>query len=309
MSGNSDLWNKLARDYEIYLRLEKNLAPNSVESYMRDFSQFREYSEERLGLPPTGVKGNDVEAFLAELYDRGMEKSTQARMLSGIRSLYNYMLLTDSIQELPTQFIDSPKMGRHLPDTLSIEEIDSIINTIDLSQPHGHRNKAMLETLYSCGLRVSELISLRISDLFFDDGFIRVTGKGSKQRLIPINDTARALIEHYLAQRLHMDVKSDSQDILFLNRRGRKMTRVMVFTIIKNCAKEAGIDKTVSPHTFRHSFATHLLEGGADIRQVQEMLGHESVTTTEIYTHLDRTHLSQSLNTHHPLAELFNDRE
>ena len=223
--------------------------------------------------------------------------------MSGIKSFFNYLLINDRIETLPTEFIDAPKIGRKLPDVLSVEEIGQILDAIDLSQRFGHRNKAMIETLYSCGLRVSELITLRISDLFFQDGFIRVIGKGDKQRLVPISDSAIRLIRLYLEQRNHLPVNEKYADILFLNNQGRGLTRVMIFHIVRELAAKAGIDKKISPHTFRHSFATHLLEGGASIRQVQEMLGHESILTTEIYTPLDRETLRENLEQHHPLSE------
>ncbi len=302
-------WENLLHEYETYLAFEKNLSPNSVEAYMRDACELGDFMSHSFALGPLQVEASHLETFMSELYDRGMSKNSQARKLSGIKSFFHFLAVTDRIEELPTEFIDSPKPSRHLPDILTVEEINRIIGTIDLSQPQGHRNRAMLETLYSCGLRVSELVTLHISDLFFDDGYIRVTGKGSKQRLVPISDSARRAIELYLSQRTSMKVARGSEDTLFLNRRGKGLTRVMIFTILKQCAEEAGITKRISPHTLRHSFATHLLTGGADIRQVQEMLGHESVTTTEIYTHLDTTHLRESLESHHPLGKPHSDQK
>ena len=298
---------KLFRDYKYYLKLEKRLSDNTVEAYMRDLRQFDEFMHERFGVGAADADASQIETFMAHVYDRGAGKSTQARVLSGVKSFFNYLLITDVIDELPTELIDGPKIGRKLPDVLSVDEVDRILSSIDLSDPHGHRNRAMLETLYSCGLRVSELVSLKLSDLFFDDGYIRVTGKGSKQRLVPVSDEARKRIEQYLAQRRTMKVEPGSAEYVFLNQNGRRLSRVMIFTIIRQAAARAGITKTISPHTFRHSFATHLLAGGASIRQVQEMLGHESIATTEIYTHLERAQLEESLDRFHPLGR--RDRE
>ena len=298
---------KLFRDYKYYLKLEKRLSDNTVEAYMRDLRQFDEFMHERFGVGAADADASQIETFMAHVYDRGAGKSTQARVLSGVKSFFNYLLITDVIDELPTELIDGPKIGRKLPDVLSVDEVDWILSSIDLSDPHGHRNRAMLETLYSCGLRVSELVSLKLSDLFFDDGYIRVTGKGSKQRLVPVSDEARKRIEQYLAQRRTMKVEPGSAEYVFLNQNGRRLSRVMIFTIIRQAAARAGITKTISPHTFRHSFATHLLAGGASIRQVQEMLGHESIATTEIYTHLERAQLEESLDRFHPLGR--RDRE
>ena len=252
---------------------------------------------------PENVLEQHVSSFLAYLYDRGAKKTTQARILSGMRSFFNYLLLNDRIESLPTEFIDSPKPGRKLPDVLSVGEIGAILDAIDLSTPFGHRNRAIIETLYSCGLRVSELVSLRLADLFFDDGFLRVIGKGDKQRLVPVSAEAVRLITLYIEQRRTLPVDAKHADILFLNNKGRKLSRIMVFYIIRDAVAKAGITKNVSPHTFRHSFATHLLEGGADIRQVQELLGHESILTTEIYTHLDNENLRQNVERHHPLSD------
>lgn len=294
-------WETLSREYISYLRFEKKLSANTVESYSRDIGQFSEFIADNYGVMPADVVSEHIEGFMMSVYDRGMEASSQARILSGVRSFFVFLQVAGHIESLPTEFVEAPKTGRKLPDVLTVLEIDSILDTIDLSAPQGHRNKAMLETLYSCGLRVSELISLKLGDLFFDDGFIRVVGKGDKQRLVPVSDTARHNVELYLEQRRVMKIDPKSADIVFLNRNGRKLSRVMLFTIIRNAAEAAGIDKKISPHTFRHSFATHLLEGGASIRQVQDMLGHESILTTEIYTHLDRSHLRRSIEEHHPL--------
>ncbi len=297
-------WDKELKDYLYYLKLEKKLSNNTVQAYLHDLSQIADYMErEFLITAPEQVTADQIESFLAHLYDTHVKKTTQARILSGIKSFFNYLMLNDRIDTLPTEFIDAPKIGRKLPDVLSLDEINAIIGSIDLSSRFGHRNKAMLETLYSCGLRVSELVTLRISDLFFKDGFIRVIGKGDKQRLVPISPTAIRLIEHYLDQRALLPVDESHADTLFLNNRGKGLTRVMVFHIIRDCAQAAGVTKKISPHTFRHSFATHLLAGGASIRQVQEMLGHESILTTEIYTHLDSESLIGSIERHHPLSD------
>lgn len=297
-------WEKELQEYIYYIRLEKKLSDNTVEAYIRDLKQMAEYLEHEFSIRPQQAEERHIEAFLAHLYDKGVKKTTQARILSGIKSFYYYLLINDRIENLPTEFIDPPKTGRKLPDVLSVAEIESIIHTFDSDTRFGIRNKAMVETLYSCGLRVSELITLRLSDLFFNDGFIRVIGKGDKQRLVPISETARYRIEEYLLQRQTMQTDARDADIVFLNNKGRGLTRVMIFHIIKKAALAAGITKTISPHTFRHSFATHLLEGGASIRQVQEMLGHESILTTEIYTHLDSGKLRENVDLHHPLSDL-----
>jgi integrase/recombinase XerD len=307
MVDKSNTWDAHLRKYRIYIKLERGLSDNTVESYMRDAGQFAGFAEEAYGVGPEDVTQKMVEEFMSLLYDKHVEKSTQGRILSGIKSFYQYLLLTDAIEKSPTEFIDHPKAGHALPDTLSLEEIDLVIGSIDLASPQGRRNKAMLETLYSCGLRVSELISLRLSDIFLDEGFIRVSGKGSKQRLVPVSDEWKRQLQLWLEDRLTIDVDEKSADTVFLNRRGKKLSRVMVFNIIKAAVEAAGIDKNVSPHTFRHSFATHLLQGGASIRQVQELLGHESITTTEIYTHLDSGHLRRTMDDHHPLGKLTTD--
>ncbi len=297
-------WEKELQDYTYYIRLEKKLSDNTVEAYLRDLKQMAEYLESEFSILPQQAEERHIEAFLAHLYDKGVKKTTQARILSGIKSFFYYLLINDRIENLPTEFIDPPKTGRKLPDVLTVAEIESIINTFDSDERFGIRNKAIVETLYSCGLRVSELITLRISDLFFNDGFIRVIGKGDKQRLVPISETAKHRIEAYLLLRHTMQTDARDADIVFLNNKGRGLTRVMIFHIIKKAALAAGITKTISPHTFRHSFATHLLEGGASIRQVQEMLGHESILTTEIYTHLDSERLRENIDLHHPLSDL-----
>ena len=276
-------WEEISRSYRVYIKLEKRLSENTVESYMRDLRQFAHFILRFYDVPPRKVEAPMIERYLALLYDQGREKTSQARALSGIRSFYNYLMLTDVIDSTPTQFIDTPKFGRHLPDILTVEEIDRIVAAVDTSTVKGRRDSAMLEVLYSCGLRVSELTSLRLGDLFFGEGYIRVTGKGDKQRLVPVSGAAREKIQRYLDDR------------------GTQLTRVMVFTILREAVHRAGIDKHISPHTFRHSFATHLLEGGASIRQVQEMLGHESILTTEIYTHLEGDHLRDTVEKYLPL--------
>lgn len=288
----ADVWRKTIDRYRTYIRLERHYSPNTVASYVRDVEEFAHYVLHHFDLPPQEVERTIVERFMATLYDRGREKSSQARSLSGIKSFYNFLVAEGDVDVVPTEFVEAPKFGRHLPDCLTTEDIDRIIAAIDCSTVKGLRDSAMLETLYSCGLRVSELTSLRLSDLFFGEGYIRVIGKGDKQRLVPVSDTARERIQLYLDERRG---EATSEDILFLNNRGKRLTRVMIFTIIRQAALRAGVDKQISPHTFRHSFATHLLTGGASIRQVQEMLGHENISTTEIYTHLDDERLRSTI--------------
>lgn len=301
-------WQQALDSYRDYLRFERGLSANSIEAYLRDAGQLAAFI---LGSgsqkEPAAVTPADIEAFMAHIYDTGSGDTTQARTLSGVRSFFTYLLHNDRIETLPTELIDSPKVARKLPDTLSYDEIRRMIESIDLSTPLGHRNRAILEVLYCCGLRVSELVNLRLSDIFSEEGIVRVTGKGNKQRLVPIAETALRQVEYYLEQRRTMPVAADSADVVFLNQRGRKLTRVMIFTIIRKSAAEAGITKTVSPHTLRHSFATHLLQGGADIRAVQELLGHESILTTEIYTHLEMRDLRGAMELH-PLAHSDGDK-
>lgn len=300
-------WQQALDGYHDYLLFERGLSANSIEAYLHDAGQLAAYIQAaELPKEPAAVDAKDIEAFMAHLFDLGVGDTTQARMLSGVRSFFTYLLHNDRIETLPTELIDSPKIARKLPDTLSYDEILRMMEGIDLSAPLGHRNRAILEVLYCCGLRVSELINLRLSDIFAAEGVVRVTGKGNKQRLVPIAETALRQVELYLEQRRSWNVAADSADILFLNKNGRQLTRVMIFTIIRRCAAAAGITKTVSPHTLRHSFATHLLQGGADIRAVQELLGHESILTTEIYTHLEMGDLRQALEKH-PMATLENE--
>ena len=298
MAENTKKWEAAASRYRTYIKLEKRLAQNSVESYMRDLRSFAHFILRMWDVPPQKVEPQMIERYMAWLFDRGREKTSQARALSGVKSFFNFLMISDKIENSPAEFILTPKFGRQLPDILSTDEIDRIIATVDTSSVKGLRDSAMLELLYSCGLRVSELISLKVQDLFFGEGYIRVIGKGDKQRLVPISATARERIYRYLDKR--PETRS-GEETLFLNNRGSRLTRVMVFTILKQAARNAGIEKRISPHTFRHSFATHLLEGGASIRQVQEMLGHESILTTEIYTHLDSSHLRRTVEEHLPL--------
>lgn len=277
------------------MRLEKHLSENTIEAYMRDLAQFAHYILRMHDVAPKQVEREMIEHYMGWLYDNQRERSSQARALSGIKSFFNFMLLNELIDLSPAEQIEAPKSSRTLPDTLSTEEIDRIINSIDPSTTKGLRDRAILELLYSCGLRVSELCDLKLGDLFFGEGYIRVVGKGDKQRLVPISSIARERIQLYKEQRKSTN---RNEDTLFLNNRGSRLTRVMIFTLLKQAAQRAGIDKKISPHTLRHSFATHLLEGGANIRQVQELLGHENILTTEIYTHLDSTHLRQTMEEH-----------
>ncbi|HPH93202.1 MAG TPA: site-specific tyrosine recombinase XerD [Ferruginibacter sp.] len=296
------MWEPYKRGFKAYLQLEKSLSENSVEAYLHDIDKLTSYLEQAgITRSPKEVELKDLELFLKWITELGMMPGSQARIISGLKSFFKYCLMEQITSADPTALLEAPKLKRHLPDVLSFEEIESIIGQIDLSTAEGGRNKAMLETLYSCGLRVTELVNLRISCLHLDVGFIRVIGKGDKERLVPIGSDAVKYIGIYKNTiRVHTPIKPGQHDILFLNRRGAGLSRVMVFLIIKELAKKAGIKKVISPHTFRHSFATHLVEGGADLRAVQEMLGHESITTTEIYTHLDRKFLRNTLEKFHP---------
>lgn len=298
--GFSDNMNTMLKRYRQYLMLEKSLSPNTLEAYMDDAGKLLSWLED-CGLTVENVTLDDLHSFAAAMGDLGIAPRSQARIISGVKSLFRFLCLDGYRQDDPSELLEAPKIGRHLPDVLTVSEIDSIISMIDLSLPEGQRNRAMIETMYSCGLRVSELCSLKMEDLFLNEGFIRVTGKGSKQRLVPISGRAVHEIELYLADRCHIDIKPGSEPYLFLSiRRGRPLSRIMVFDIVKNLAALAGINKTVSPHTFRHSFATHLLEGGANLRAIQCMLGHEKISTTEIYTHIDRSRLREEIVSHHP---------
>lgn len=281
-------WQEILRRYRTHIAVEKRLSANTVESYMRDTERFAAFcSSLERPVNAAAVEPAHVEQYMARLFDRGLEPRSQARILSSLRGLFNYLLLTDAIENSPMEFIDSPRIGLHLPDVLSVEEIDALIDTFDASTMLGCRNRAIIETLYGCGLRVSELVELRIGDLDFDNMLVRVIGKGDKQRIVPMGDMLRSRLEEYMEYRRTIEPSRDSIETLYLNRRGGKLTRVMIFTMIRRAAAAAGIDKTVSPHSLRHSFATHLLIGGASIRQVQELLGHSDISTTEIYTHLD----------------------
>ncbi len=296
------MWEPHKKGFKAYLQLEKSLSDNSVEAYLRDVEKLTEFllAENKL-LPPDKLELKDLQQFLKCIAQLGMTPSSQARIISGLRAFYKYCLLEQITKTDPTLLLEAPKLKRALPDVLSFEEIEKIIAQIDLSKPEGGRNKAIVETMYSCGLRVSELVNLKISHLYFDDGFIKVTGKGDKERLVPIGSSAIKYINIYRKDiRVHIAVKSGNDDILFLNRRGAMLSRVMIFLMLKDLVRMAGITKNISPHTLRHSFATHLVEGGADLRAVQEMLGHESITTTEIYTHLDREYLRNTLQEYHP---------
>lgn len=288
------------RGYSSYLKLERRLSPASVEAYVHDVELLFRYLD---GKPLSAVTGADIEGFVAFLLASGMSARSQARILSGIKSFFNYLVLEKVLAVSPAELVESPRLRRRLPDVLSYEEIVRMFDSIDLSTLEGRRNRAMLETLYACGLRVSELAGLQLSMLCFNDGFVRVIGKGNKERLVPIGKTAMGQIKGYVeGDRCHVPVAKGCEDIVFLNRRGGRLSRVMIFKIIKETAVSAGIRKVVSPHTFRHSFATHLVEGGADLRAVQDMLGHESITTTEIYTHLDRRYLQETIERYHPQA-------
>lgn len=295
-------WQSSIRGFRSYLKLERSLSANTIDAYLHDVDKLLQFfmskSEEK---DPSQVATKDLKDFLEWVNELGMIPATQARVLSGLKAFFKYLVLENKISMNPSALLESPKMARKLPDTLNIMEINSLIDAIDLSKPEGMRNKAMLETLYGSGLRVSELTSLKISNLHLDIEFIKILGKGNKERLVPIGSEAIKFIRIYLEEiRVHISIKPGKEDFLFLNRRGNPLSRVMVFLIIKDLAKAAGISKNISPHTFRHSFATHLIEGGADLRAVQEMLGHESITTTEIYTHLDRDYLRETIIQYHP---------
>lgn len=297
-------WQVNIRGFQSYLQLEKSLAKNSIVAYTEDMERFvRFLADRKYDLSPEKIEHIHMTEFVKWLNELNRSATTQSRVISGIRAFYNYLLLENLVTKNPTELLETPKLGRKLPDVLNVDDIDKLLGAIDMSSPKGQRDRTMLETMYSCGLRVSELVNLKISDLFFDTGFVRVIGKGDKQRLIPIGSVAVKYINLYKNQiRIHASVQKGFEDFLFLNNRGKKLTTVMVFIIIKNLAMKIGLKKHVSPHTFRHSFATHLVENGADLRAVQEMLGHESITTTEIYTHLDRKYLRDTIEKFHPRA-------
>jgi len=293
------------RGYVSFLKLEKSLSAHSIEAYEHDVEKLVSFLDfNGLQLSPQDLTLRHLQDFLKWIHELGMSPNSQARVISGLRTFYRYLILEGITTKNPTELLESPRTGRKLPDTLSIDDIQRVIDSVDRSKPEGERNKAILEVLYGCGLRVSELVELKISEIRFSEGFLTVIGKGNKQRLVPLGRLAHEQLKIYLEQiRVHQPVKKGSEDIVFLNKRGAKMSRVMVFYIVKEAAEKAGIRKTISPHTFRHSFATHLVEGGADLRAVQEMLGHASITTTEIYTHLDRTYLRKNILKYHPRAK------
>ena len=294
-------WQQALNDYGDYLNIERGLAANTRQNYVRDVQKLVRFLEEnQLQVGPVDASKETLQRFVYQVA-RTMNPRSQARIISGLKSFFNYLVFEDYRKDNPLDLIESPKVGRKLPDTLSEEEIDHLIAAIDLSKPEGERNRAMLETLYGCGLRVSELVNLKISDLFFEEGFIQVTGKGNKQRFVPIGAVNKKYIDLYRNEiRVQQNIQKNHEDILFLNRRGRQLTRAMLFTIVKQLAVKTGLKKNISPHTFRHSFATHLLQNGADLRAIQQMLGHESITTTEVYVHLDRSDLTRAINNFHP---------
>ncbi len=295
-------WQIYIKGFKTFLSLERSLSDNSIQAYLRDIEKLIQYMElNNLKLKVDDLEYKHLKDFISWINKIGLSARSQARIISGIKAFYKYLLLEDIVSKNPTELLESPRIGRKLPDVLSIIEIDKIIAAIDLSREGGERNKAMLETLYGCGLRVSELISLQISNIYFNEGFIRIVGKGDKERLTPIGEIALKQIRIYLENiRSHQNIVTGQEDFLFLNKRGSKCSRVMVFMLIKDLVEKCGIKKKISPHTFRHSFATHLVDGGADLRAVQEMLGHESITTTEIYTHLDSNYLQATIQNHHP---------
>ncbi|MDO6597526.1 site-specific tyrosine recombinase XerD [Oceanihabitans sp. 2_MG-2023] len=294
-------WEQALLDYKMYLKIERGLSQNSIDNYALDVHKLIGFLEENsIQESPLTITSEIIQQFIYEIA-KHVNARSQSRIISGLRSFFNYLVFEDYMKTNPLELIESPKIGRKLPDTLSEKDINALINAIDLSKPQGERNRAILETLYSCGLRVSELVGLKISDLFFEEGFIKVTGKGDKQRFVPIVPETQKIINIYKNQvRVHSPIKEEFQDVLFLNRRGKQLTRAMIFTIIKQLAVKIDLNKNISPHTFRHSFATHLLENGADLRAIQLMLGHESITTTEIYMHVDKSHLKEVMNSYHP---------
>ncbi|HZX75407.1 MAG TPA: site-specific tyrosine recombinase XerD [Cyclobacteriaceae bacterium] len=299
------MWSSQIKQFGNYLKLERSLSDNSIEAYVRDVEKLEQFMDmTHAGISPFQVSAKHLQGFIQFVTELGMSAYSQARILSGVKAFYKYLIFEELIEKDPTALLEGPKLGRKLPDVLSYDEIVKLLEAIDLSKPEGGRNRAILEVLYSSGLRVSELVELKLINVYFDLGFLRVIGKGNKERLVPIGRDAMKYLRIYLNEiRIHVPVKSGYDSYVFLNRRGQKLTRVMIFTIIKNLAKNIGLKKTISPHTFRHSFATHLVEGGADLRAVQEMLGHESITTTEIYTHLNREYLTQVIQEFHPRSK------
>lgn len=294
-------WKNALKDYQLYLKIERGLSENSIDNYSRDVKKLVTYLEENnISISPISINAESIQQFIYNAA-KSVNARSQSRLISGLRSFFSYLVFEDYRKDNPLELIESPKIGRKLPDTLEEKEIDQLIAAIDLSKPEGERNRAILETLYGCGLRVSELTHLKISDLFFDEGFIKVTGKGDKQRFVPIVNSTKKYINIYRNEiRLHLNIQAGYEDTLFLNRRGKQLTRAMIFTIIKQLAEKIGLKKRISPHTFRHSFATHLLQNNADLRSIQLMLGHESITTTEIYVHLDKSHLTSVIEKYHP---------
>lgn len=293
-------WERYIKQFISYLKIEKGLSLNSIDAYSRDVEKLRSFAED-FKLQVEDVKLIDLQNFISELNEIGLAARSQARIISGIKQFFSFLILEDILKDDPSELIEMPKLGMKLPEILDVEEIEALLASIDLSKNEGHRNKAIIETLYSCGLRVSELVNLKFSDLYFDEGFIRVTGKGNKQRLVPVSEQVEHEIDLYINNiRNHQEIKAGNENYVFLNRRGAKLTRNMIFIMIKNCAADIGLKKSISPHTFRHSFATHLIEGGANLRAIQEMLGHESITTTEIYTHLDQRFLREAILSYHP---------
>ena len=294
-------WSQSLKDYQNYLRLERGLSENSILNYSFDVKKLMHWLEaNELTISPLAISEETLQQFIYEMA-KVLNPRSQGRLISGLKGFFNYLIFEDYRKTNPLELIEMPNLSRKLPDTLAVSDIDQLIAAIDLSSKQGERNRAIVETLYGCGLRVSELTNLKISDLFFEEGFIKVTGKGDKQRLVPISQTTQKYINLYRGEiRVHLDIKPNAKDTLFLNQHGKGLTRAMVFTIVKRLAEKAGIKKSISPHTFRHSFATHLLENGADLRAIQQMLGHESITTTEIYTHLDRKHLTEVIHKFHP---------
>jgi len=294
-------WESCLKSYQSYLKIERGLSKNTIDNYSFDIERLCVFlNQNSIQVSPVAINEETVQQFIYAV-SKEVNPRSQARIISGLKSFFSYLIFEDFRADNPLELIESPKTGRKLPDTLAVEEIDAIISAIDLSSNEGERNRALLETLYGCGLRVSELVSLKISDLFFEEGFIKITGKGSKQRFVPVGDLTQKYIEIYKNNiRNHLNIQKGFEDTLFLNRRGRQLTRAMIFTIIKDLTVKINLNKKISPHTFRHSFATHLLENGADLRSIQLMLGHESITTTEIYVHLDRKYLTEVMNTYHP---------
>jgi integrase/recombinase XerD len=295
-------WYSHIKGFAAYLKLERSLSDHTIDAYVRDVQKLHAYFQLQ-DTPPTpeAVTFDQLIQFIHSLHELGLAKRSQARLISGLKAFYKYLLMEDLIEQDPTELLETPRLDRDIPEVLSYEEVQRLIESVDLSKPEGHRNRAMLETLYACGLRVSELVNLQLSNLFLEVGLVKVTGKGNKERLVPIGEEARLQIGYYIQHyRRELSVKPGHEDFVFLNRRGRQLTRVMVFMIVKEAAERAGLHKNVSPHTLRHSFATHLIEGGADLRAVQDMLGHESILTTEIYTHLDTDYLRETIRMHHP---------